>query len=392
MPTQAFGNVIAQIVCHLDKVASASQFVRERTSSGKIWASESCPESGSLAPTTRCFATGVCEVWPVRFENGLKSLYGLRLRLFHIPWHKRFEKSSPLSGAVMSWKTKLAMALHDYVLAKIEQRAHEATGGHVQIQNFALHLFTLTGDACGITLRGTEPQSSPPLVRADQLMVRLKIVSLLRRKVDLNQIILRHPVVNLLVGKDGTTNLPSPPRKNTGSSARVFDRGLQHLLLTNGEIYCHDVKTPMDVELHDLQLEVKSEPASNRYDGTLSYRDGQVQYCNAKPLPHDLHASFNASPSEFTLKPLVLTIASSIIQLEGNVQNYSSPILDGTYKITIHTQDSQSVRKSPSVPRGTITLAGSLRYQPPKSAGGEFRDSKPDQSWLVRDFKKEIPA
>ena len=148
----------------------------------------------------------------------------------------------------------------------------------------------------------------------------------------------------------------------------------------------------MDVELHDLQLEIKSELASNRYDGTLSYRDGYLQYCNAKPLPHDLHASFNASPSEFTLKPLVLTIASSIIQLEGNVQNYSSPVVDGTYKITINTQDSQSVIKSPSIPTGTITLAGSLRYQPLKNAEQESRESKSDQSWLVPDFKKEIPV
>jgi hypothetical protein len=68
-----------------------------------------------------------------------------------------------------------------------------------------------------------------------------------------------------------------------------------------------------------MQLEIKSELASNRYDGTLSYRDGHVQYCNMQPVSHDLHASFNASPSKFTLNHLVLTVASSIIQLEGNV-------------------------------------------------------------------------
>jgi len=317
-----------------------------------------------------------------------------RLRPFHItPGDEPFAESGALSGAVMSWKRKLAIALHDYVVAKIEQRARAATGGCVQIENFVLHLSTLTADACGITLRGTEPTSSPPLVRADQLTVRLKILSLWRRKVNLNQIILRHPVVNLLVGKDGTTNLPSPPRKRTDSSTSVFDRGIQHFLLTNGEIYYHDVKRPLDLELHDVKLEIKSELASNRYDGTISYRNGHLQYCDAKPLAHDLHASFNASPSEFMLKPLVLTIASSIIQLEGNVRNYSGPVTDATYKITIHTQDSQSVLKIPSIPPGTITLAGSLRYEPPKSAGGESRgDSKPDQSLLLRDFEREIPV
>jgi len=252
---------------------------------------------------------------------------------------------------------------HDYVLAKLQQQASEATGGQVRIQNFALRLSSLTADAYGISIRGSEPKSRPPLIQADQLMVRLKIVSLLRKKVDLNEIILRHPVMNLLVNKDGTTNLPTAPKSNSNGSTSPFDLGIQHVLLSNGEIYYNDVKTPLDAELHDVQLELKSEFASKGYDGTLSYRDGRLQYGDMKPLPHDLKASFNATPSEFALRPLVLTVASSTIQLEGNVQNYSSPTADGAYKITIHPQDFRPALNNPSIPTGEVTLAGSLRYQ-----------------------------
>ncbi len=286
----------------------------------------------------------------------------------------------------MAWKTKLGwiaisflafvvvlmiagyvvfrtQRFHDYVLATLQQQATEATGGQVRIQNFALRLSSLTADAYGITIRGSEPKSRPPLIQADQLMVRLKIVSLLRKKVDLNEIVLRHPVVNLLVNKDGTTNLPTAPKSNSKGSTSLFDLGIQHVLLSNGEIYYNDVKTPLDAELHDMQLELKSEFASKGYDGTLSYRDGRLQYGDMKPLPHDLKASFNATPSEFALRPLVLTVASSKIQLEGNVQNYSSPTAEGAYKITIHPQDFRPVLNNPSIPTGEVTLAGSLRYQ-----------------------------
>ncbi|HMJ23186.1 MAG TPA: translocation/assembly module TamB domain-containing protein, partial [Terriglobales bacterium] len=286
----------------------------------------------------------------------------------------------------MAWKTKLgwiAISLvalvvvlmiagyvvfrtqrfHDYVLAKLQLQASEATGGQVQIQNFALRLSSLTADAYGIRIRGSEPKSRPPLVQADQLMVRLKVVSLLRKKVDLNEIILRHPVVNLLVNKDGTTNLPSPPKSNSNGSTNPFDLGIRHVVLSNGEIYYNDVKTPLNAELHDVQLELKSEFASKGYDGTLSYRDGRLQYGDMKPLPHDLKASFNATPSEFALKPVLLTVASSTIQLEGKVQNYSSPTAEGAYKITIHPQDFRPVLNNPSIPTGEVTLAGSLHYQ-----------------------------
>jgi translocation and assembly module TamB len=252
---------------------------------------------------------------------------------------------------------------HSYVLAKIQQEASDATGAQVRIQNFALHLSTLGADAYGISIRGSEPTSALPLVQADQFMIRLKIVSFLHKKVDLNEIVLRHPVVNLLVRKDGTTNLPTPPKSNGNTSTNPFDLGIQHVLLEQGEIYYNDVKTPLDAELHDLQLEIKSEVFGRGYDGNVSYRNGRLQYGDMKPLPHDLRASFNATPSQFKLKPLVLTVASSTIRLQGNVQNYSHPSADGSYEITIHPQDFRPVLKNPSIPTGEVTLAGALRYQ-----------------------------
>jgi translocation and assembly module TamB len=255
-----------------------------------------------------------------------------------------------------------SQGFHGYVLSKIQQQASEAMGAQVHIQDFSLHLGRLGAEAYGITIRGGEPTSAPRLIEADQLMIRLKIVSLLHKKVDLNEIVLRHPVVNLMVRKDGSTNLPTPPKSNTNSSTSPFDLGIQHVLIERGEIYYNDVKTPLDAELHDLQLEIKSEFLKNGYDGRLSYRSGRLQYGDMKPLPHDLTASFSATPSEFVLKPLLLTVASSTIRLEGDVKDYARPSAKGTYQITIHPQDFRAVLKDPAVPTGEITLAGSLRY------------------------------
>ena len=152
----------------------------------------------------------------------------------------------------------------EYLLAQIEKQASDATGAEVQVQNLALHLSQLTADAYGITVRGNQPASARPLVQADQLRIRLRIISLLRKKVDLSEIVLRHPVVNLQVRKDGTTNLPTPPKSNSNTSTNLFDLGIRHVLLEHGEIYYNDVKTPLEAELHDVQLELKSEFARDR--------------------------------------------------------------------------------------------------------------------------------
>lgn len=292
---------------------------------------------------------------------------------------------------------------HEYLLAQIEQQASEATRAEVRVQNFALHFSRLTADAYGITVRGNQPASARPLVQADQLRIRLKIVSLLRKKVDLREIVLRHPVVNLQVRKDGTTNLPTTPKSNSNSSTNPFDLGIQHVLLEDGEIYYNDVKTPLQAELHDLQVEIKAQSIGKGYDGKISYRNGRVLYGNMKPLPHDLTASFNATPSEFTLKPLLLTVASSTMELQGQVQNYSQPLASGSYKVTLHPQDARSALRNTSIPAGEVTLTGSIRYQQQENVpviraldldgrlkGRELAVSTADLNAVVRNVRGEF--
>src|SRR6516225_7309738 len=80
--------------------------------------------------------------------------------------------------------------IHSYLLAKIQEHASASMGAQVRIRDFQGHLSTLTFDFYGITIRGSEPMSVIPLAHADQLRVRLKVVSLLRKKVDLNEIML----------------------------------------------------------------------------------------------------------------------------------------------------------------------------------------------------------
>src|SRR5260370_38250084 len=115
--------------------------------------------------------------------------------------------------------------------------------------------------------------------------------------------------------------------------------------------------------MDDLKVEIKAQLIGKGCDGNLSYRNGRVLYGNMKPLPHDLTASFNATPSQFTLKPLLLTVASSTMELQGQVQNYSQRLATGSYKVTLHPQDARAALRNASVPAGEVTLTGSIRYQ-----------------------------
>src|SRR5215469_1531292 len=275
------------------------------------------------------------------------------------------------------------------LIAKIEQQASARTGAQIRIQNLALHLSSLSADVYGITVRGKEPPSAAPLAEADEFTIRLKIVSLWHKKIDLREIILRRPVVHVLVRKDGTTNLPTPP-PSSSNSTNPFDLGIQHVLLSNGEVYYNDVKTPIDAELHDLQLEVRSRLLDNIYDGALSYRDGRLQYGGTRPLPHDLNAGFTATPSELQLKPLVVSLATSKIELQGTIRDYSHPDVNGHYRCTIRPQDFRAALKNTSLPAGEIRLEGSVRYQYQANAP-LIQSVSLDGQWNSRELGVDTP-
>ena len=252
---------------------------------------------------------------------------------------------------------------HRYVLAKIVESTNEATGGRTEIKNFDFHWRNLSADVYGLVLHGTEKDPNRPLLALDKLSINLKIISALHRKVDLNEIVVQHPVIHLISDRDGRSNIPQPKPKKESAPVNVFDLGIKHVLLTNGEIYYNQERSPIEAELHDLQTEIQYEILQARYAGSMSYRNGRLQMGTSAPLPHDLNASFTATPSLLSITPAVLRVGSSQVRLEANVSDFGNPKVDGTYQILIHTQDFKPLMTGSSVPAGNINLSGSLRYQ-----------------------------
>src|ERR1700758_3915070 len=62
-----------------------------------------------------------------------------------------------------------------FALREIVEQADQATGGRTQIGGLDLNLSSLTAHLYNITMRGTEGPGHPPLLRAPELTVRIKI-------------------------------------------------------------------------------------------------------------------------------------------------------------------------------------------------------------------------
>jgi translocation and assembly module TamB len=257
-------------------------------------------------------------------------------------------------------------AFQQYALGKIVAEANDATGGKTEIGRLEFGLSTLTARLYNITLRGTESRDQPPLLHADSLTVRLRILSALHHQVTLRELLIDHPAVYLRVNRKGNNNIPSAPPSKGGSTS-VFDLAVEHTQITNGEINYNDRKTPLDADLHDLGTNIRFDSSAKGYEGNISYDRGRVRYAQYAPLAHNLNLKFRASPTQFVLESATLQLGSSEVTLHAQVSDYANPVADGDYEVRVHAQDFAAMSAG-AQPTGDVSLTGKLHYQ---AVGGQ---------------------
>jgi len=71
--------------------------------------------------------------------------------------------------------------VRDRIVAEVEK----ATGGRAEIGAFRFDWKQLRAEVDGFVLHGSEPAGGPPLLRADAIVVGIKVISVVERSVDL---------------------------------------------------------------------------------------------------------------------------------------------------------------------------------------------------------------
>jgi len=247
-------------------------------------------------------------------------------------------------------------------IRKIVEQADQATGGRAEIGGLDFTLSHLSAHLYNITIRGTEAQDQPPLLHADKLTVRIKIVSVLRRQVALRELLIDHPVFHFQVRQDGRNNLAAAPPTRSSGQTNVFDLAVEHVQLTNGEVYYNDRQTPVQADVYGLAGNVRFRPLLKRYEGSITYAKGSFQYAQSAVLPHSLSLGFDASPDRVNVDSAFLKLGDSTVGLRAVLSNYSDPVADGDYQIQARTRDFASMAQNAS-PAGDVALSGKFHYQ-----------------------------
>ena len=252
---------------------------------------------------------------------------------------------------------------HNYLLRLAENKASNALGTRVTLENFTIHPANLSADVYGVVIYGASPHPTPPILLVRHALVGVRIVSILHRKWYLDTVRVDDPVVRVMVDANGVSNLPKPKIGGNGSHIDIFELGIRHAILNRGEVYYNNRKSSLEADLHDLNFRASFNSILQKYSGSLKYRDGRLRTSSFAPIPHNLDVQFDATRDQFQITHAKIESGSSQFLFSATLKNYSEPNIQATYDATLDGSDLRRILRNSSVPTGLVQASGSITYQ-----------------------------
>jgi len=154
----------------------------------------------------------------------------------------------------------------------VKSRLEDLTGGRVEMQAMRFNPFILQVSIQGLTVRGSETSSAPPLFSAGTVVARLNLVPLARRRVRFRSLDFGKAKLHVATGSDGTTNFPGPKGSSAAERAadELIDLTVGRLTLGQTQIEWNDRQLPFELRGQDVALLMRRS-SGQRYTGTLSF-------------------------------------------------------------------------------------------------------------------------
>jgi translocation and assembly module TamB len=239
---------------------------------------------------------------------------------------------------------------------------HSFTGGAVEIGSVQWRpsRFELTVD--NLTIHGLEAAGEPPYAHVDHLRARLRILSLLQRRIVLRELSLSRPTIHILVYADGHTNQPALPiGGNRNPVQSLFNWSLARLEIDDGWLLWNQRRIPLDFSADDFSLTMSYVRDANRYDAQLSAGKLQLLTADYRLRSAEGQAGFSLHPDHLTLNWLRVSTAHSRLEANGTLTNWNDPVLTASYKVSADTSEAAAMltpfgtRAAPASPLGQFS-------------------------------------
>jgi translocation and assembly module TamB len=237
-----------------------------------------------------------------------------------------------------------------------------ATGGKVKLARFRWSLWSLEIEAGGLTIRGREPAEGPPLLDADSLLVRVKVLSFLGPQVGLQEVVVEKPVIHIVTFPDGSTNLGGAPRAPGQSPlAPLFDVQLERLTISRGELIWNQQRVPFDLSAEDVNAMLRRSSAEE-YRGLITAKEARFSHSGRPALALSAQVEFRLERSLLEVSSLKLNTSGSKLTISGKLENFDAPAMDFVYSADIAAHEIASTFAISPLRGGRLMLDGKGAY------------------------------
>ena len=204
-----------------------------------------------------------------------------------------------------------------------------------------------------------------PLVRAESVEIGLRIVSALRRDIDLASILVERPKVNILVGADGRTNIPGPRIPgNRDPVTEILRLAVGRFELRNGAFEFDSRRFPLDLSGRDLGARVEFDSAGPRYRGEVGARELRMGAPGAPAAALDFAAALERNRVDFSRFRLAL--GHSSLTGSARVETFKAPRAAGEVDAAVWLADAARFIRLPVEREGHVRIKGKAAFTSPE--------------------------
>ncbi len=216
----------------------------------------------------------------------------------------------------------------DFVVREIGRR----TGAEVTLDNFDWAFRDQRFWLEGLTLRGLEPATDPPLARVRRIDVGIRLRTLLQRRVDLFELLIAEPETHVVIGPDGRTNIPSPPQEDARRPFN-FRISIDNFRITDGAAFLNERRVNIDLGLVDLASDIRFNGVTEILSAHLRYT-GNLDRDDRPSIPYDLDADLDYARNTLMVQRMEITSGKSVFKLQGRVDQLLSGSTAGKLEYT----------------------------------------------------------
>jgi uncharacterized protein involved in outer membrane biogenesis len=259
-----------------------------------------------------------------------------------------------------------ALVLHSqsfrkYARGEIVQAAQRSIGTRVAVRNMTLAWYPLAVEFDGVSAQSQDQNGNDPLFSAARVTVNLKLLPLLRRRIEIEKVELDKSAIRVRMDSSGRTNLPGASNDSTPSSR--FETQVALLIIRDGLIDYDDRQIPRSAELRNFNTRVALDRATNSYKGQIAYDAGRIETPDVRTFEHSAELHFVADATHCVIESIDFSTLHTRLRAHGEVTDYKSPVFNGGFQAEVSGEDLRWILKNNSLPSGDLSLQGEVTYR-----------------------------